>query len=179
MSLKNLWSLNIDEALVANELKSHFAKTDYEVFFPLNSQMKDIDLLLIRLKDYKTTSIQVKGSRTFPPNPKQVAKYGSGGTAWFRIAKNSIFKPKNKVSFYIFVAHSVKNEKNKKDFAINYFILPASKLKEMAKKKINTRGEFLHFYIWVDSNAKKAFDYRDLKYEIDLSKYRKNWDLLK
>ena len=50
MGIKNLWSLNIDEALVANQLKQELSKKDYEVFFPLNSQLKDIDLTLFNLK---------------------------------------------------------------------------------------------------------------------------------
>jgi hypothetical protein len=45
--------MNIDETLVADKLKNIYNKSDYEVFMPLNSQLKDIDLLLVRLGDYK------------------------------------------------------------------------------------------------------------------------------
>ena len=98
MSMKNLWTMNIDETLVADRLKTVFSKKDYEVFMPLNSQMKDIDLLLVKLDKYKVHSIQVKGSRTYEPSVSETKKYGNGSAAWFRIAKNSIVDVQNKVS---------------------------------------------------------------------------------
>ena len=45
MTIKNLWSLNVDEVITAQKIKSELGK-EYEVFFPINSQLKDIDLLL-------------------------------------------------------------------------------------------------------------------------------------
>ena len=71
MSLKNLWVLNIDELLVVDNLKAKFSKKEYEVFFPINSQLKNIDLIFTNLKRNKYKSIQVKGSRTYEPQPKE------------------------------------------------------------------------------------------------------------
>lgn len=76
MSIKNLWALNVDELLVADQIKQVFKKKEYDVFFPLNSQMKDIDLMFINLKTKKNQSIQVKGSRTYQPRESEIRRYG-------------------------------------------------------------------------------------------------------
>ena len=63
MGIKNLWSLNVDEAILSEKIGKELGK-EYQIFFPVNSQLKDIDLIIYNLKTQKTKSIQVKGSRT-------------------------------------------------------------------------------------------------------------------
>ena len=58
MTIKNIWSLNVDEAIVAEKLKKELGKR-YEVFFPINSQLKDIDLLIQNPKTGKSKSINL------------------------------------------------------------------------------------------------------------------------
>ena len=177
--MKNLWSLNIDELLVASRLKEKFSKSKYEVFFPLNSQMKDIDLILVSLKSYKTVRIQVKGSRTYSPRKSETQKWGEGSAAWFTITKKSIFNLKSGVSYYIFVLHSIYNGDIKKDIRINYLIIPVKEFRTFCQKKTIRKGEKYHFFIWIDPNGNRAFDFNNRKgKEIDLSKYIDNWDLL-
>jgi len=107
MGIKNLWSLNIDELLVAGKIKYQLSKKDYEMFFPLNSQLKDIDLVLFNLKKRKSTTIQVKGSRTYQPSKSETERFGEGSAAWFALTKDAIFKPSNKIDYFIFVLHSI------------------------------------------------------------------------
>lgn len=102
MGIRNLWSLNVDELLVADQLKENFKKSDYDVFFPLNSQMKDIDLVIMNVKSAKARTIQVKGSRTYAPQKSEIERFGEGSGAWFKIGTDSIFNPSNKVDYYIF-----------------------------------------------------------------------------
>ena len=59
MTIKNIWSLNVDEAIVAEKIKKELGK-DYEVFFPINSQLKDIDLLIQNPKTGKSISVREK-----------------------------------------------------------------------------------------------------------------------
>ena len=67
-----MWSLTVDEAIVAEKIKkSKILKKNHQVFFPINSQLKDIDLILYNLKTQKTKSIQIKGSRTYDPQKKR------------------------------------------------------------------------------------------------------------
>lgn len=51
---KNVWSLNADEVVVAGTLQNYLSK-DWEVFMPLNAQLKDIDLIAADLTNRKTT----------------------------------------------------------------------------------------------------------------------------
>lgn len=178
MSMKNIWTMNIDETLVADKLKTVFSKTDYEIFMPLNSQMKDIDLLLVELKKYKVHSIQVKGSRTYEPSAKESEKYGNGSAAWFRIAKNSIVDTTNKVSCFVFVLHSFSDFETKKTISIDYLIIPTSDLVKITKKKQIRKGDYYHFFIWIDPKGKRAFDFNNAgKNVIDLNKYLDKWEL--
>jgi hypothetical protein len=180
MSLKNLWTLNIDEALVADRLKNEFAKSDYEVFFPINAQTKDIDLLLVKLKGYKAKSIQVKGSRTYTPSASETEKYGVGSAAWFTLSKSSIQEPRNKIDFYIFVLHSFGDSEFKKTIEIDYLVVPYGDFLKVTEKKVISKGSRYHFFIWVDSSGKRAFDFNNGSGKIiPLSKYLNNWNLIK
>ena len=180
MSIKNLWSLNIDELLVADKLKDNFKKTNYEVFFPLNSQMKDIDLILLNLKNYYAKSIQVKGSRTYEPTKAEIERYGKGGAAWFRIDKDYIFKPKNRVDYYVFVLHCFSNGEHRKEIKINYLVIPINQFRKICSKKTVRKGGYYHFFIWLDSDDKRAFDFNNKGQDVVfLSKYLNNWKLIK
>ena len=180
MSIKNLWSLNVDELLVASEIKQKFNKKDYEVFFPLNSQLKDIDLLLFNCNKNKSFNIQVKGSRTYEPSKSETNRYGYGKAAWFRINKNSIFLPKNKVDFYIFVLHSFSDTEIKKNISIDYLVVPSVELKNVCNKKVVRKRGFYHFFIWIDTREKRSFDFRDIKEApISFTKYLNNWNLIR
>jgi len=180
MGVRNLWTLNIDELLVADKLKSNFSKKEYEIFFPLNSQLKDIDLIFINLKKNKYKSIQVKGSRTYNPKPKEREAFGNGSGAWINLTKKSIFEPSNKVDFYIFVLHSMEDGEQKKQIKINYLIIPQKDFKKIILKKQLRRNGTYHFFIWIDDKGKRSFDFNNIKRkQILLSRYLNRWDLLK
>lgn len=179
MALKNLWSLTIDEALVAEELKKHFNKKDFEVFFPVNSQLKDIDLALLNLKTGKSKTVQVKGSRTYEPKRLETLKFGAGSPAWFIIDKDAIFNASNKLDFFIFVLHNMIDEGSKKEIKVNYLVIPLKDLQRLVKKKKQRKNGTYHFSMWVDNKGKRAFDFNLLKTPIQFSKYLDNWNLLK
>ncbi|HEY1645696.1 MAG TPA: hypothetical protein VGF75_04975 [Candidatus Saccharimonadales bacterium] len=179
MSLKNLWTMNIDETLVADKLKNVFKESDYEIFMPLNAQMKDIDLLLVKLSNYKAYSIQVKGSRTYEPKVIETKRYGNGSAAWFSIPRNSMVDTQNKVSCFVFVLHSFSDTENKKAISISYLVVPIKDLVKITEKKQMRKDDFYHFSIWIDAKDKRAFDFNNPGSNvIELSKYLDNWDLL-
>lgn len=179
MGIKNLWSLNVDELLVSDQIKEHFNKKEYEVFFPLNSQMKDIDLILFDLKKRESQTIQVKGSRTYAPLKCETKRYGDGSAAWFKIDKQSIFEPSNKADYFIFVLHNFIDGEIKKEIKIDYLIIPIFDFLEICCKKQERSGGSYHFFIWIDEKNKRSFDFNNRNgAEIDLSKYLNNWILL-
>lgn len=178
MGIKNIWSLNVDELLVSDQLKNHLKKTNYEVCFPLNAQMKDVDLVLLNLKNNKAKTIQVKGSRTYEPTKSEIKRFGDGSAAWFRIDKDSIFNPSNKVDFYIFVLHNFVDGEIKKEIKVDYLIIPIEDFYKCCNKKTARKGNFYHFFIWIDSKKKRSFDFNNQN-QIFLDKYLNNWELLK
>ncbi len=180
MGIKNIWSLNVDEALVADKLKYNLDKKHYEIFFPLNAQLTDIDLILFNLKIKKSKTIQVKGSRTYTPSKSETEKYGEGSSSWFAINKEAVYRPKNKVDYYIFVLHSFEDGELKKEIKINYLIMPVEDFKRAASKKSIKEGSRYHFFIWIDDKGKRAFDFNNKGGKVILlSKYLNNWDLIK
>jgi hypothetical protein len=179
MGIKNLWVLNVDELLVSDHLKNRLKKTSYEVCFPLNAQMKNIDLVLLNLKTKNTKTIQVKGSRTYKPQRSEVKRYGHGSAAWIKIKKNVIFSADNKVDYYIFVLHNLTDGATKKEINIDYLIFPTVDFHKYCNKKVVRKDDFYHFVIWVDAKANRCFDIReDRIHVIDLGQYLNNWTLL-
>ncbi len=179
MGIRNLWTLNVDELLVADQLKAHFKKSDYDVFYPLNSQMKNIDLVFMNTKTAKAKTIQVKGSRTYIPRKSEVERYGGGSAAWFKIAADSIFKPTNKVDYFVFVLHSFEDGEIKKEIVLNYLVIPIKEFQAICKKKKRrTDGNSYDFFIWIDPKGIRSFDFRASSI-IPLSKYLNNWKLIR
>lgn len=180
MGLKNIWSLPVDELLVADKIQD-LKNPRKRVFFPLSSTLKDIDLLYVNLDTYKTVSIQVKGSRTYEPQKSEIKRYGQGSSSWFILTKEALYRPTNVVNYYIFVLHNFKDGDKKREISIDYLIIPSIDMRRYCKRKV-TRGDgkIFDFFIWIDSKEKRAFDFENGKgKEIDFSKYLNNWDLLR
>lgn len=180
MAMKNLWSLNIDELLAANEIKERISDKNQEVFFPLNSQMKGVDLVLVNLATKKTKTIQIKGSRTFTPTSAQTKIFGEGNTTWFIIQKKDINDSANNADFYVFVLHCLTNTAFKKDIHIDYLIIPTMDLKKIcAEKMARKRDTQFHFFIWIDTKELRAFDISGgAEQLIHFEPYLNNWSIL-
>lgn len=178
--MKNFWSLNVDEALVSDKLQDEFKKQGYEVFFPLRTQLKDIDLILMNLKTKKTYTIQVKGSRTYKPQKREVEKFGEGQSGWIGIKKKSIFEPQNHIDFFILLIHLEKHGDIKREIELHYLVIPYKEFKELlikSNKKLR-KGDIYDFFIWVNPKEKKATDFEEWDNQIDLSKYLNNFEEL-
>ena len=173
MAIKNFWSLSIDEAIAAEEIKRRLGK-GYEIFFPVNSQLKDIDLIIFNLQSGRATTVQVKGSRSHENKGDQYA--------WIVVKERSIFDTTNKTDFFIFVWHVETHNQGKRNIEQAYIVIPISELKKICKtEKVKRRTGYYHFYFWTDLK-KRACDYpteKNAKKEIDFSKYLNNFKLLK
>ena len=179
MAVKNVWSLTVDEALVVDKIKSEFKKSEFEVFFPANMQLKDIDLIFLDLRKMKIKTTQIKGSRTYEPRKSEVERFGAGSGAWFTIHEKSIFEPSNRVDFFIFVLHCFVDGTDKKEIQVQYLVIPIKEFRTIVKKKIKRRGGKYHFFIWIDAKGKRAFEFNNSGHQqIPLSKYLNAWRLL-
>jgi len=118
MTIRNFWSLQIDEAMVADKIK--YVK-GLEVFFPVNSQLEDIDLIVYNLKKHKATTVQVKSSKSW--------KSGGYDYSGQRVPITKI-NPK-KVNYFIFACYFSSVTKNQRKIEPRYVVIKTSKLLEI------------------------------------------------
>lgn len=148
MGVKNFWSLHVDEALVANELKKRLS-SDYEVFFPINSQLKDIDLIIYNTKNQVMKTVQVKSSQG----------HGAAGSnsSGHKVPKKKI-NP-DIVDYFIFTSYFEVQQKNRNKMNIetHYVIIPTKKLLDKVNKtKISPKG-ICHFSFYLE--GKELWEY--------------------
>ncbi len=178
MAVKNFWSLNVDEAIVADKLQNELKKSNWEVFFPLRSQLKDIDLLLVNLKSKKTLTIQVKGSRTYTTNVREIEQLGEGRTAWFTISKTKIFDTYFPVDYFIFLIHTESSTREKQIIELHYLVMPINELQGIITKtgkRCNKDGNY-DFYFRINTSKKSVCEHRERNNMVDYSKYLNNFD---
>lgn len=186
MVIKNVWSLNIDEAVVADRLIDYFKEIKdrtFQIFFPINSQLKGMDLIIYNTETDKSKTIQVKGSRSYGPVGDECS--------WHQVKADDI-NPK-KSQFFIFVTYNTKTTETKLIIEPTFMIIQTSKLLEIitkdkkvqrsAKDKKSKKSGTYHFSfnLW---DGKYFADYRDLKPHvnpdngIDFSKYYNDFESL-
>ena len=153
-------SLNTDEAVVAGKLRDYF-KQDVEVFIPLNAQLKDVDIIALNLKNRKTVTIQVKGSRAYEPSAMR-QNFGEGSAGWFFLSKEGI--EQNTADFFVFLIYVIVEhvKQGRRYFEPHFITIKTDRFNELCRqyKILHTRYSF---YIWIDPEKKVAFDFRDEK----------------
>ena len=174
MAIKNFWSLNVDEAILVDKLKKELGK-NYEVFFPANSQLKDIDLIIYNLKNKKSSSIQVKGSRTYQT---QRSEKIDGNASWNVIKTNSIFKPTNSIDFFIFVIHEEDLLIDKRKIKQHYLVIPIEDFRKITKNEKDERKTGFYHYSFVVKGKKVVEINNKKRKKVDFSKYLNNFKLL-
>lgn len=169
IAYKNFWSLNTDEAVVSGILRGNTNK-DIEVLMPMNAQMKAVDLILMNMKTKKSVTIQVKGSRAYEPQPREIREYGHGSGGWFFFPEKNVSKATADYFAFLIYVLEESNKKGRRIIEPHVILIPTKELKKKSKKYKNTHGDGrLSFKIWVNPKTKKAFDFRDQL--MDLSKY--------
>jgi|SRR3989338_7780812 len=177
IAYKNFWSLNVDEAMVIGILRGYFPK-HIEVLMPTNAQLKDVDLVVINLKNKKSVTLQVKGSRAYEPGKNEVAKFGAGSNGWFFFHKKVI--DKCTADYFIFIMEILtQSKKNGRRYIEPHIItIPTKKIRDLGRKNKLTHGDKMYsFLFWINPQKKEAFDRRDKKYYV--TKYLDNNGLSK
>ncbi len=180
MRIKNFWSLNVDEAVVADKIKEILEKQPYEIFFPVNTRLKNIDLILYNLKTTKSLSIQVKGSITYRGNSKKsskgMRKYGEPHS-WSRIKSSSIFDTVYHIDFIIFVIYKDELSKANREIRRDFLVIPMDEFRKHTKQKaVGSKGEYNYYFV---VKEKKVLEIREKDNKIiDFSKYLNNFGLL-
>lgn len=179
MGVKNFWSLNVSEALVADKIKTKLGK-EYMVFFPIKANLKDIDLVLMNLVKGSTKTIQVKSSRAHVPLKYEASRYGEGSTGWIQISKKCISDSTYKIDYFILVSHSIYNDGKRLKIDVHYFVIPSSDLKDIVSRKKLLKSGGYDFFLWMDRQGKRYFDFnvKDKSKTIDLKPYLEKWESL-
>ncbi|MCX6756249.1 MAG: hypothetical protein NTX85_02835, partial [Candidatus Nomurabacteria bacterium] len=174
----NFWSLNTDEAVVTGILRSNLNK-DVEVFMPLNSQMKDVDLALVNVKSKKTLTIQIKGSKAYKPTKSEINKHGQGSNTFISVKKEAI---KNSTAdYFIFLLHIIeqfdKDENGRLYIEPYTVIIPTKELINKLEnyKNVSSSGAY-RFYFWVNPRKSEVFEWRDLKIQDQYGYYNEFLD---
>ena len=176
MAIRNFYSLTVDEAILADRLKENSKKYgNFEVFIPTTPRLKDMDLILMNMKNREIKTIQVKGSATYTPRKSETAKFGAGNSAWIQINKKSIFDTQNKVDFFVFVIHNFIDKEStssvRKDIRTNFIIIPSDEFqKKLENKKLLKNGQY-SFFFWVNNETKTVTEFSGKQYTQDYSEY--------
>lgn len=178
ISVRNFWSLNIDEAVVIGLLQKNTSE-HIEIFMPLNSQMKDIDLVMVNTKANKLLKIQVKASKAYLPSENQIDRFGFGSGTFITINKNAI--DNTIADFFVFLLYGIDNQnsKNSEKITVSPYILVISKNEFISKinsYKKKTRNNSYIFHFWINAKEGKVFDWRDLKIKGQYGDYSKFLD---
>ncbi|MGY5144413.1 MAG: hypothetical protein ACW9XH_08025 [Candidatus Nitrosopumilus sp. bin_32a] len=168
--VKNFWSLNVDEALVANWLKQKDTLgSNYEVFFPINTQLEYVDLIVFNKKNKKTTTIQVKSSQIY------LEKNGNYWVSGHRFEKEKINS--KKVDFFIFTSYypkTLEKDQTTRGIAEHYVVFTAKELEKYVEKykdvkMIKTGKIGFSFYIESQNNKNELYEDWQIK-----NKYTEN-----
>jgi len=159
---------------VAERIKKELG-SDYEVFFPVNSQLKDIDLVVFNLKKGKSVTVQVKGSRTYGPNDDQYS--------WITVYSDKIFNTTNKTDFFIFIWHVLQQNISSRKITATYIVIPLEELKKKCKDEKTKRPDGRYHFYFQKESEKEAYDYptekNKVKDKINFSEYLNNFSLLR
>jgi len=139
---------------------------------PLDAQFKDIDLILVNLKNRKTATLQVKGSRAYEPRKSETKRFGYGSAGWFYLKEETIMKCE--ADYFAFLVYVLRDnpEKGRRHTEPNIVIINTRELQKLCSNKILSNKRY-NFFIWINPKEKKSFDFREenSKGIIDLSSY--------
>lgn len=171
---KNFWSLNVDEAVVTGILRDETIK-DVEVLMPMNAQMKGVDLVLMNVKNKKSLTLQVKGSKAYEPKSRELKKFKEGSGGWFFFSTDVV--KKSVADFFIFLVYVIEqSERDGRRYIMPHTITISSENlnKKTKNKKVESKNRY-KFFFWMKPKAKKAYDTLDnheySKYGNEYSEY--------
>ena len=158
MPIKNFWSLEPGECIVAEELTKRLK--NHEVFFPLH----DIGIDILLIKGKKHLGIQVKESRYYTKG--KISRESS----WHQIHKRKFIRDLESVDFYVFVTYIPQyGEHRFTSFEKKFLIVPTKELEKRVNLKNAGKKGVYSFYFHFDNN--KVIDQREKTTETELMTY--------
>jgi len=174
MAVKNYWSFEPGETIVAEKLIQKFK--DYDFYFPLKD--KGIDILGVHKKTNKTIKFQVKESRY----------YAKEKHSWHEESVKNIDENRERCDFYIFVTYIPSYllvNQEKPSFKTDFIIVPMKELLRRTKRKTPTKKGKQAFYFSYDFEKNKVLEIRQKgkvwkdDHDFDYTSFRNNWEIIK
>ena len=167
MPLRNMWSLNPGEVLVAEEILKNVPRC--ELYFPVHDV--GIDLLVVKGKQY--CGIQVKESRYFPGRSQSIREH-----SWHQVKGKNLNPdaPSNRKmpDIFVFLTYLPNYEPTKiSSFRQSYIIIPLENLRTKMGAKRPSRGVYSFYFCF---EGKQVSEIRDGPE--DYSEFLDNWDLV-
>lgn len=172
MPVRNLWSLEPGECIVAEEILDKLKGV--EVFFPVH----DVGVDLLVVKGPKHVGIQVKESRYYT---SRTWKSGHVGHSWHQLKRLKFERSRGKIDFYVFLTYlPILAEHKVSSFGYKFLIVSSSELerrivvKDAGKKAIYSFC--FHFQdknVW-DESVTATLDEPLTEY----SQFLNAWDLI-
>lgn len=168
MSIRNLWSLEPGECIIAEKILKELKGCD--VYFPLH----DVGVDLLIVSQLRHLGIQVKESRYFLLPPSRKMKDHS----WHQIRKETLGN--NRCDFYVFLTYlPVHGEHKLKSFEHKFLVVSRQELERRCKVKNPGKQGKYSFYFNFENE--KVTDLRDNIKEEELKDYTKfldAWNLM-
>lgn len=174
MAVKNYWSFEPGETIVAEKLMTYCK--DYDFYFPLKDT--GIDILGAHKTKNKTLKFQVKESRY----------YEKPTHSWHQESLKNIEENKGRVDFYVFVTYIpsyLYEEQTKPSFKTEFIIIPMKDLLKLIKLKEPNKAGKYNFYFDFHREEGKIIEIREKNKvwlnnkNFDYKKYHNNWELIK
>jgi len=174
MAVKNYWSFEPGETIVAEQLMKHLP--EYDFYFPLKDT--GVDILGVHKKTNKVLKFQVKESRYYEKEEH----------SWHQESVKNLDENKGRCDYYIFVTYIPSHllpRQQKPSFKTDFIIISMSELLKRVSKKTPTKSGKHAFYFRYDFENNSIVEIRqkgkvwDKDKDFDYSKFRNNWDQLK
>lgn len=171
MPIRNFWSLEPDECLVAEKLLDRLPGC--QVYFPV----RDVGVDLLITSGERHAGIQVKGSRYYTQK-NGVELPPEKCHSWHQVFVKKL--DRQNVDFYIFVTSIAREGANRiTKFDTRFLVVPQSEvLRRVVAKSKGERGVYRYYFCF---NNQTVFDTREKSTDelFDYTAFLENWDLLK
>ena len=160
MAIKNFWSLEAGEAMVAEAIRRKLS--DWEVFFPVKDV--GVDLLVVTAlgtKETRVVTVQVKESKAFERGSNDITPPDTV-VNWFLLNGEKVEKSQTRANFYIFVCSRYDFDAAKKTLLADYLIIPFQEL--VRRLRSYKAGERWDLYFCVEKDG-RCLDWRGITHK--------------
>jgi hypothetical protein len=174
MAVKNYWSFEPGETIVAEELMKQCP--DYDFYFPLKDT--GIDILGVHKITKKVLQFQVKESRYYEKGPH----------SWHQESVKNFEENSHRCDYYIFVTYIPTHlfpKQEKVSFKTEFIIVPMKELLRRVQKKTPNKADKHNFYFRYYFETGKVLEIRqkgkvwDKDKDFEYTQFKNNWNLIK